>query len=915
MSRVLYRPLSEILVAACPLVSGGMLLTANSTSAHAQEPGPQRNEVEEIVVTGSAPRGAIIGNTQPEQEFSPADIRSLGVSSISDLLAELSPQTNAAGGSPVVLLNGKRISGFSEIQDIPTEAIARVEILPEEVSLKYGYAANQKVVNVVLRPRFHAMLGDLRGGMATEGGRSNGQISAGLLNITGDNRLNLDVKYTAADRLLESDRGIIAPLPRRPYSVTGNILAPDGGEIDPGLSAFAGQLVERASVPASAANGRPQLSDFVAGANVLNSSDIGRFRTLSPSTDTLTLNGVLARALPGNISGSLNARLDLGSSDSLRGLPSASLLIPAGNPFSPFSRPVQLYRYFGQTDPLAQKTDTVTGHLGLTLNGDLKPWRWSFTGSYDRSAVHTMTERGIDTSALQSAIDAGSPALNPFGAYPADLLGTRLADRARSRSSDLAGTLLLNGPLIALPAGKAMASIRLGASNDSFNSRSLRSGTLRTAGFSRDTVDGEASVDIPIASRRSGMLKAVGDLSLNGNVAVQHLSDFGTLSTIGYGFNWTPIPQIRLIGSVSQDRAAPSGQQVDNPEVVTPNVPVFDYRTGQSLFISQISGGNPALRSSNRYQTRLSITLKPFKKPDMNLVGTYTRTRTDRPIASFPEPTTQIEDAFPDRFARDVDGTLTSIDVRPINFAQSRQSQLRWGFNLSLPIKSHVQKEIEAWRAAGGKPEDRPADVSAMMQSLRPRGEAGASADQSRGGGDSSAARRGFGSFSNGRGRSGRIQLALYHNWYFTDSVLIAPGLPKLDLLDGAAIGSQGGRPRHELQGQAGYSNNGLGGRLNLNWQSATHIDGTSGQPSTNLRFSSLATFNLRLFADFGQMPRLAKARSFLRGSRLTLSANNLFNARKQVRDGLGATPPRYQSAYFDPAGRVVTLSFRKLFY
>ena len=102
---------------------------------------------EDIIVRGTPLPGAVMGDIKPEQQLSPADVRALGVSSISELLTELGPQTNAAGGAPVVLLNGKRISSFSEIQDLPTEAIMRVDILPEEVALTYGYSPTQKVLN------------------------------------------------------------------------------------------------------------------------------------------------------------------------------------------------------------------------------------------------------------------------------------------------------------------------------------------------------------------------------------------------------------------------------------------------------------------------------------------------------------------------------------------------------------------------------------------------------------------------------------------------------------------------------------------------------------------------------------------------------------------------------------------------
>ena len=101
-------------------------------------------EVEAITITASGkPFGAVLGDIPPEETFSAADVRAFGVSSMEDLLTELTPQTTSGlGGAPVLLLNGRRISGPGEMRDIPTEAIQRVEILPEEVALKYGYTAS-----------------------------------------------------------------------------------------------------------------------------------------------------------------------------------------------------------------------------------------------------------------------------------------------------------------------------------------------------------------------------------------------------------------------------------------------------------------------------------------------------------------------------------------------------------------------------------------------------------------------------------------------------------------------------------------------------------------------------------------------------------------------------------------------------
>src|SRR5690606_31913965 len=46
----------------------------------------------------------------------------------------------------------------------------------------------------------------------------------------------------------------------------------------------------------------------------------------------------------------------------------------------------------------------------------------------------------------------------------------------------------------------------------------------------------------------------------------------------------------------------------------------------------------------------------------------------------------------------------------------------------------------------------------------------------------------------------GRFMLSVYHTYRISDEILIADGLPILDLLDGAATSSSGGSPRHEIQ-------------------------------------------------------------------------------------------------------------------
>ncbi|MET0370857.1 MAG: TonB-dependent receptor [Sphingobium sp.] len=797
---------------------------------------------EEIIVNGQVPRGSVIGNVEPEQRLSGADIRALGVTSIAEMISELSSQTN---GQPIVLLNGKRISSFSEISDIPSEAVARVDILPEQVALSYGYAPTQKVANIVLRQRFRAETGEARVGTTTDGGRENGRAEAGLLRIRGDNRLTVNLRYERAAQLLESERNVI-PL--------------TAAWVDPAV--------------------------------------LARYRTLSPETENVIANATLARAL-GGVSATINGRLELSDSDSLQGL--------AG------------------TVPLVQGVRGTTAHLGLTLNGRLSPkWQWSFTGNGDLSDTRTRTDRD-----------------NSAGSIPVTI-GT---DRARAQSRAIQGDLLLSGPLVALPAGDVMTSVRLGALTNGFSGWSLRNGVLSDRDYDRQIASGQVSLDVPITSRRDDVLAAIGDLGVNLNAAAQHVSDFGTLSTLGYGLRWKPVTAVQILISANQDRAAPTGTQITDPFISTPNVSVFDYRTGNTVFVTQLSGGNPALRESVRDQFRISTTVKPFAKPNLTLTANYLNSRTANPISAFPSPTPAIEAAFPQRFLRDADGMLVQIDSRPINFLRSQSEELRWGFDLSIPLKSHIQKVIEAWRGAGAKPEDRPKELQNLRGLFGNRGgqggqggapgpDGGAERPREEGGAGGSGRGQGAGGPGGGRGPGGgfggfggggpggqgggRLSFSLYHTWHLTERILVGPGVPALDLLNGDATGSSGGQPRHEVEARIGYSNNGIGARLGVDWESGTHVNGaltgTAGG-SSRLNFGNLATANLRLFANLGQMSNLVRQVPFLRGSRVSVGIDNIFNTRRDVTDANGMTPLRYQPGYLDPLGRTVSISFRKLFF
>lgn len=824
-------------VAAATLCAGGALA---QTEEHDQE-----TEVEELVVVAGVRNlpGSVIGDITPELSISPREIRAYGAASVTELLDALAPQLTSgqgSGGRPVVLINGGRVTGFAEIRDLPTEAIARVDILPEEVSLKYGYPADQKVVNFVLRQRFKATLAEASGSTPTQdGGGQSAMAHGSVLNILRGQRLMLDARLTDTQPIYEGDRDI------------------EGGE--------------------------------------------GDLRTLTSDTTALSLNGVYARPLGEGVNGTINAGLDFTDSQGKLGL-------------SPFS-----------DDALLRRSETTSGRLAAAAAGAYGGWQWSYTGGLTQDVAKSSTDR--------------------------DFSGVPYTDRTKSTTTTAQSDIVLNRALWELPAGKVSTTLTARASATRFESEADRLGVSTSNTLDRNIGQLQANVDVPLIRAGEGLGEHLGKLSANVNLGYQNLSDFGDLQTLGGGLNWTPIKPLRVLASFTRTDQAPTMNQLGDPLTATPGVRVFDFQTGQTVEVTRVSGGLSTLDASQRDTFKLGVTYKPWDKLNLNFQANYVSTRTDDAIAAFPSASTQIEAAFPDRFVRNAAGELTLIDARPVNFARQSRDELRYGFTYSRPVgpqptpeqiaamRQRFQAERQAQQAQGQQAQGQqaqgqrpqgqqgqgqqsqgqrqgegPPDGPPPGEGPPPGGGMGGSGGGMGGGGFGGPGGGGprMGGFGPGGPRNGVFQVGLYHTVAFKDEVEIRPGVPTLDLLDGGALGSGGGSPRHQVDLQANYTRGGLGVAANAKWQSATKVVGLTA--ADDLEFSDLTTVNLRLFADLGMQP-IAREQKWLRGMRATLSVDNLFDERQDVKTPQGTTPISYQPDLMDPVGRSVKFTVRKLFF
>jgi hypothetical protein len=714
-----------------------------------------------IIVTGNRLSDPLLREVQPIDELGPRDFADFAVSSIGELLTELSTQLAAGGdGAPLVLLNGRRISNLFEVAGLPTESIKRVDILPAPVALRFGGNASQKVVNFVLRSQFHSASAAVAGGIATEGGGRNGDLSGSLSRIIGGNRLSLSARAYTGRRLLESERNIVQPADSR--------------------------------------------------------SDEGRFRTLRPRQRLYTLNGTLARQVSRTMNASVSAGANYDSSHRLLGRPDEFAVIGS------FDRPLRSrVRNFGT-------------FIALKGSADLKHWSLAGTAEYGRRTTNTLTE------------------LRPQGLGPPEPRSSRLTDRARSRTDSTGLTFLASGALFKMPAGRFRASLYTDLGRSSLQSRRARGGAVKNGDRNRTDAGAWISAEAPITKAKSGVLSG---LEAHFKAGLRSVSDIGTLRSYSYGVAWAPARAVHLNASMKKDRQPPTLIQLASPTIETSGVRAFDYVRGETVMVTEVTGGNPDLHADRRGTFAVGVNVGPLARK-LRINADYKRVRVNNPMAALPAATAAIQATFPERFIRDSNGALVSVDSRLVNFERQDLKQLHWG--------------------------------AALRGVRRPA--------SSESGDDAS---------NEGRDSRLRLRFSIDHTLMLKDKVLLRSGLASLNLLHGGAIGPYGGDPRHQLRWEAGGSSAGFGARIIGSWRSGTTVDETG----YFLRFSPLMQHELRLNAELDSlMPKY----DWARGARLTLSVANLLNERQKVRDANGHTPLIYQRDYLDPLGRTITVSLRK---
>jgi hypothetical protein len=1000
----------------------------------------------EIVVRSGRLRGQLFVDQAPLLELDETAIASEGVTSITDLIAQISARTGSArgrggGGQPVILVNGIRIGSFREFANYPPEALARVEVFPEEVAQRFGFPPDRRVINLILKDNYSNRQVDLEYEMPSRGGYARNEQQLGILKIANGGRINANIEVQDTSILTEAER---------------NIEQTDGSQ------------------------------SLVAG-----DPDQAEFRSLLADTFGIDANVSWAKAIvESGTSLSANLNYARNESRSLDGLNTVTLTSPTGT---------SALRTFGADTPLARRSSSDTVSAAGSINQPINAFRLTTTFDGSFSETETEIDRRLGTAQLQAFRDAAAAGtLAITGPLPTSAdNGFDVALRRTITTETLA---TLEGPLAELPAGEVLATFDLGLDWRRIESSDTRS--LTGAELTRRRLSTGANLVVPLTSGREEFLDGLGDFTLNLQAGLEDLSDFGLLGDWNAGITWKPTDGLDLSATYILREVAPSLSALGDPQVTNFNVPVFDFVRGETVLAEVLTGGNPTLPPETQRDWKFSANWElPFWE-NSRLTVDYIMNRSDDVVSSFPQITAETEAAFPGRVTRDASGRVVRVDRRSVSFAETRADRIQFTFSTNGSIGAPAEgaggrggggggrfgggggappaaapaapttgpapqagaggppaggfaaptaeqrEQFMAFRArlcaddgqvfleklvaaidsgadisaefpgidparlapmlarirgadgkvdparlaqfrtricsidpammGGGAPGapagtvsaaippqlaafreracgpdgtaaiaelvakiERGEDVSAELPGVDPafikmaldrsrlpdgtippealaqfqqRFCAAAPPAQTPGGAPAAAggAPAGGPAFNplGGRNFQGwRYFFNLTHTIELANEILIAPGLQPLDQLDGQATGAFG-QPRHSSRLEAGLFGKGLGFRLSGIYTGTTRLDGAVG--TSDLFFDDIATFNLRIFANLGEVT--GKNEGLLKDFRVSLVADNVFDAQRKVRDSAGETPINYQPFVIDPLGLYLGIDLRKLF-
>lgn len=605
------------------LVAGATAASVPAPVAYAQEA-----ELEQIVVTGSRIRVRDFEEVSPVATVGADVIASVGATTVDQVLNTL-PQVvpgftatsnNPADGTAtvdlrglgptrtLVLVNGRRLTpstttGRTDLNNVPTQLIERVEVVTGGASAVYGSDALAGVVNFILKDDYEGASVGYQYGVSDRGDGAEHNIDFTMGGNFADGRGNFTgfASYNRRDSILQADRSYTR-VDYGYYHILGAQAATAGS-----VTGVAGRFDNAAPNPFGAYGGVAANSNWVQEAdgtirrfnsNLAEFNDgVGDRYNFAPvnflqtPADRWTLGGI------GHYTFNEHAEvytdlLYVNSQNSLQlaPTPATSVRVAATSPF--LSADMQALaatredpnadlifrRRMVEMGPRQQENSSSLFQITTGVKGSLafKDWEYDAYYLYGYNDFDNYTRNDVSRSRFEAGI-AGCPedyvkfvpncvGVNPFGVgtisqEAADFIRLNFADSQVFKRSLFAGAI--NGTLVDLPAGPLGFAFGAEIRKDQTDFRpdiNKQSGDI--LGFNaQQPVKGSFDVTELYIEAAVPLVKdvpAIQDLSLELGYRYSDYSSVGGVEAYKAGLNWAFNDSFRARGMYQRSVRAPS---------------------------------------------------------------------------------------------------------------------------------------------------------------------------------------------------------------------------------------------------------------------------------------------------------------------------------------------------------------------
>lgn len=720
--------------------------TEPKTTSDAKDAADKPVSLEKFEVTGSRIRRLDAEGPQAVVTFAGADIQARGYTSMADFMQTLSFNTGSETASltsnsflrgantinirglgssrSLVLINGRRGMPYGltdsanrsvfDFNNIPFDAVEKIEYLKDGASAIYGSDAQAGVVNVKLKDNYSGFqlsttLGNTLGhdtftrSVSLLGGSSFGKTSL-VVNVGWEKQnanyiKDYDRSTTTDYSSLGSNKGTnsnsVLNWPANVYLTAAQASAAK-------LSTGAGYYVITSGEPTSS----PTVSSFTysassSGITNTNKYDFADTYQLTPDTDKANAFAYFTHEISENVTAfaqllvidnytdtkfTPGAITSTSVSVSTALSSSGTLIVPSTNPYNPFG--VNLTNFYYRTAFLPVReyeTEVLSAGLTTGLRGNyFSDWTWEGAFNAGRGTTTVAARNQIKADDMQAAFNGtlsgfSGVYLNPFGSSDAALEKALLVtsnstykDSANSFDFTTGGPVFPMPALLGLPSAGDV-SIAAGAEWRQTR-RDSRPDTVSYVGAgggsayigSRTTVSEYVELSVPVLPKY-----------LELQLAARHedYSDFGRTTKPKIAFVSQPVDFLKIRGSYAETFTAPSLGQLYSTRTTGYTSSISDplNPTTASQQYKIITGGNPNLQpeSGRNWYGGIVIDFGKVLKPleGLSLSVDYSDILIEDYIVSYTSTSTIFAN-FPERVIRDSTGAILYFEATPNNVAR-----------------------------------------------------------------------------------------------------------------------------------------------------------------------------------------------------------------------------------------------------